>query len=565
MAVRLGQTRDGASRLLKTVGGKPHATGQDHEHAHHNQDTPQDRPRLHECAELDLTREPQSSGDERLRTPPKPSRPAPTEDALRQPSSSTRKRKAEPPSSRSGPGPEPGLRKPPRTKPRSAAAQGAALRVPKIGQFEQSRAAKVRLGGDKEDTAASAQHVWGFGMSSQPEQKGPKVTFGRASKTKNIHAAPLPTKKRTNDPTNYGSQSNKKTLALEPEGSEPDLSTMGDDELHHLGISAGMEHAKPEEPGDPELRTVAPGKKRRKAPRTDADAADSSAMNKAELDRLLRPTRPDHLDLTSDTPDSCLPDSSAPQQEMDHIDSYMRELPAPAEEGTECAICNEPVTQQDYWHFWKGRKKTVKNQAAFCHGHKKATAQREYDAERLPLIQWDELPKRIKKHRMSLHGILTGDVASTYRARYEPLALTGKAAAVPSKRADLSPSKQAQLASYALDDNAVYPGYYGPRGRRLITESVMALLSKPIQRCSDPVVQASGPATFVQAVLVPEVAIRLIMEDCRCDWDAAEERRERTFDMGLLLNEEIEDHVDVPETLGDESEGEEEEENDHHH
>ncbi|KAJ4338856.1 hypothetical protein N0V95_007954 [Ascochyta clinopodiicola] len=556
MAIRVGQTRDGP-RLLKTVGGKPHATNQDHDEAQHKQDTPQEGLRPTDWDELDLNRDlnrdPQSSGDERLRTPPKPSKSTTDSNALRQPSTSTRKRKAEPRLPK--PEAEPGLRNPPQTKPRSAAAPSAALRVPKTGQFEQGRAAKNVLEGDKENTTSSPQDVWNFGMSSQPEQKKPKVTFGRASKTNNIHTVPLPARKRSNKPTEYGSASNKKALPPESEGSESEVS-MKDDNLQDPGMNAHMEDAKPEEPEDPELRIVAPRKKKR-APHTDGDTANSSAMDKAELDDLLKPTLRDHLGLALDTPDSSLPNSSAPQQEMDHIDSYMRELPAQAEEGTECAICNEPVTQDEYWDFWKGRKKTVKNQAAFCHGHKKATAQREYDDEGLPPIQWDELPQRIKKHRMSLHGILTGDIASTYRARYEPLALTGKAAAVPSKRTDLSPTKQAQLASYALDDSAVYPGYYGPRGRRLITESVMALLRCEIKRCSDPVVQTSGPATFVQAVLVPEVAIRLIMEDYSCDWDAAEELRERTFDMGVLLNEEIEDWVEVAEALGDGSEEEE--------
>ncbi|XPS93757.1 hypothetical protein M3J09_003098 [Ascochyta lentis] len=574
MAVRVGQIREGASRLLKTVGGKPHATGQDHEEAQreeaqhekqqHKADKSQEGLRPHEWDELQLNQDPQSSSDERLPTPPKPSISTTNSNALRQPRTSTRKRKAEHllPLPLPEPEPEPGLRKPARTKPRNAPTRGAALRVPKMGQFEQSRAAKESLEGDKENTTAkstppaSSQDIWQFGLSSQPQQKGPKVTFG---KTKNIHVAPVPTKKRASHPAKYSSKTNKKVVPPEDNGSSSDPSMVSEDEPQTLGDTADLKEAKSEKPKDPELRKVEPKKNR--APRTNGDAAESSAMNEAELDDLLKPTLRDHLGLISDTPNSSLPDSSAPQEEMDHIDSYMRELPAQAEEGTECAICNEAVTQDDYWDFWKGRKKTVKNQAAFCHKHKKATAQREYDAEGLQPINWDDLPKRIKNHRMSLHGILTGDLASAYRTRYEPLALTGKAAAVPSKRSDLSPSKQAQLASCALDDNAVYPGYYGPRGRRLITESVMDLLSKEIKRCRDPVVQTSGPATFVQAVLVPEVAIRLIMEDCRCDWDAAEERRERTFHMGVLLNEEIEDRVELAEGQGEESEGE----NDYHH
>jgi hypothetical protein len=67
-------------------------------------------------------------------------------------------------------------------------------------------------------------------------------------------------------------------------------------------------------------------------------------------------------------------------------------------------------------------------------------------------------------------------------------------------------------------------------------------------------VQGSGPATFVQAVLVPETAILLIMEDCRVDREEAEEIREKTYDIGMLLNEEIEDTVEVHEQSDDENE-----------
>jgi hypothetical protein len=437
--------------------------------------------------------------------------------------------------------------------------------VPKHGQFAQNRAAKEGPGleGDKENKntrptpPSSSQDIWGFGISSQTSQKGKAVKFGGAKKkTINIHVNPSTTK--NSRPAKAASKANQKkehSWDVKPDDdSDSDTVSMlsealGDEELEALiDSTADKPDAKPE---DPELRKVEP--KKRPARTTD-NAPESSALDEAELDILLKPTLRDHLGISDQLPDSSLPDSSAPQEEMDDIDSYMRELPVEAEEGTECAICHEPVNQDDYWDFWKGRKKTVKNQAAFCFAHKKKTAQKECDAEGYPTIDWAALPLRIKKHRMDLHRILTNDLPSAYRTRYEPLALTGKAAAVPSKRTDLPTQQQAQLESYALDDNAVCPGYYGPRGRRAITESVMRMLRNEIKRCVDPVVQTSGPATFVQAVLVPEVAVRLIMEDVVCDRDEAEEVRERTWEMGVLLNEEIEDEVEV----GEESDGDNE-------
>ena len=442
--------------------------------------------------------------------------------------------------------------------------------MPKLGQFEQSQAAKAGLDGDKENAVAtstppsssqnaclaSPQDIWGFGtLSSQTSQKGRKVQFGGNKRTPNIHAPPA--NKTFGKPARYGTRSQARDYNSEGDGTESDVSLpsepMDDGELNKLGVLVDKLKDESEIPQDPELRKV-PIKK--KPARVKADT-DSPGLNDAELADMLKPTLREQLGLT-DAPDSSLPVSSAPQQDMDNIDSYVRELPAEAEEGTACPICHEPVEQDDYWDFWNARNKTVKNQAAFCHSHRKATAQKEYLAEGYPTIDWSKLSERIKRHRMALYNILVGETPSTYRTRYEPLALTGKAAAVPSKRTDLSLSKQKTLASYALDDNAVYPGYYGPRGRRLITESVMSLLNTEIKRSTDAVVQTSGPATFVQAVLVPEVAVRLIMADLNCHQDEAEEIRERTFDMGVLLNEEIEDEVLVAD---EEDEGA----NDYHH
>ena len=69
------------------------------------------------------------------------------------------------------------------------------------------------------------------------------------------------------------------------------------------------------------------------------------------------------------------------------------------------------------------------------------------------------------------------------------------------------------------------------------------LFRSEIKQCKDSVVQASGIAAFVQAVMVPEAAVLLIMEDCDVGREEAEGIREETYEMGLLVHEEIEDEV----------------------
>lgn len=528
-----------------TVNGKQHATKEDHEQG----------------LQDDFNVEPASSGDEELRVPanrPKKTQHAEdnTEDMLKKPPN--RKRKAEPPlPSRD---PEPGLKVPGTTK----KTRTAAPRVPLAGQFQQSRAAKEGLKTEKDNSTvadtpptSSEGNKWGFSKLHFESDQGSQTSrrrdndskAGGSQATSNIHA---PAKKRSKRPIKYGAKSRKQESPPEDEKEDLDNISMASEprdekQSTDLGALAQTTASLVE---DPELRKVP--KKKKRAGQTNGHAPESATMNEPELDEVPKLTLREQLGLTDSTYSS-LPASSAPQEDMDNIESYVRELPAEADEDTACPICHQPVDQEYYWSFWKGLDRTVKNQATFCHTHRKASAQAEYAAEGYPAIDWNRLSERIKKHRMALYSILAGEAASTHRARYEPLALTGKAAAVPSKRSDLSPSKQRDLAALALDDNAVYPGYYGPRGRRAITECVMALLHTEIKRSVDPVVQTSGPATFVQAVLVPEVAVRLIREDMECDSDEAEDIRERTFEMGGLLNEEIEDEV----VLGEEEDDDE--------
>lgn len=566
---RAGLTRGGGTPLLRIVGGRPHARKEDHEDAVQQEDK-------RRAPQEDFNASPTSSDDETLRLPTSKASDSPleslkslipsakAEDGLRKPPGNSRKRKASAPLPSSDA--ELGLKKPGAARKTSKTAPI----VPRAGSFKQNQAAKASTGANKENgrgtqtPPVSSGDIWKerFGLfSSQSSQTTPKKTYGSGNKAKNIHVAPSSAKKQGKKPTLYAARARKDVVETEQDESESDCSMMEDDEIERMDAELAAIEAEQRRMEELGLRNV-PGRKR-KPTESNGNTDEASAMDGAELVTTLgKPTLQEQLGLTG-RQDGSLPPSSAPQEDMDNIDDYVRELPAEAEEGTACPICNEPVDQDYYWTFWKGLDKTVKNQAAFCQTHRKASAQNEYLAEGypsvdgVPTIDWAMLPSRIKAHRMVLYSILTDETPSHYRARYAPLALTGKAAAVPSKRTDLSPSKNAQLASYALDPNCINPGYYGPRGRRLITEAVMSLLNAEIKRSADPVVQTSGPATFVQAVLVPEVAVRLIMEDLRVDEEAAEEVREKTYEMGTLLHEEVEDRVEL-------AVGEEEELNEYH-
>ncbi|KAF1839958.1 uncharacterized protein K460DRAFT_349497 [Cucurbitaria berberidis CBS 394.84] len=535
-----GLTRKGAPPLLRMVGGKRHASDKDHEEPAYKgrPDTNEKAKKRKEEEEEEeekeeqlINAEPLSTDDELQQPPPRPS-----PSSRRKIAVPIKKVDAE-------------LKQPQRKSSRKA----PPIRAPAKGSYQSGKADKATKGveDDKENATSTQSSVeasedqgWGFAEEFRlPSPKKQKTQYGAnargASSRANIHAPPAKkfgTGPSKNVPRAKGKTSYTRKNRTQPQEEDDvsDVSMMSNDELDRI-LKTG--------PQDKDGKsTLAP-------------------LDDEELKNILdEPSKPTRIlyqlgDWVQDqAPPSSQLESSAPQEALDNIKEYIEQLPQDEAEGTRCSLCKELVELEDYWEFWKGRDKTVKNHTAYCTRHRRKSAQEEYRGEGYPEIEWDALPQRIKAHRQDLYKVLNNKRPSRYRERYEPLALTGKAAAVPSRRKDLPQEVQDELDSYALDDKATYPGYYGPHGRRIITENVMKVLKNEIKTCRDSVVQASGPAAFVQAVLVPEVAILLIMEDCTVDREEAEEIREKTYDMGLLLNEEIEDSLEVQDDSEDDNE-----------
>jgi hypothetical protein len=482
--------------------------------------------------------------------------------------------------------------------------------VPRKGTFQRSQDEKAKRDalGDKENAVssqgsaqASQENPWAFSQAAmddmsfalpqpqpqpQPQPKRQKIGYGTKSKVapvSNIHRRPTSTAATKAGARKYGDKARGVRGNGQATGEDDEKpQTLEDDALRDILHPNGTPSPEPESDPEPELpkpRANASKSKPRvikqelnqyspepdlPKPRAKASKSKPRANDQefkqpllsdkelddqlAEHDRLNpKPTRlqnqlGDWMAAQAQAPKSSQPQSSGQEEALDHLDDYLGQLPEEEEEGTRCPICKASVDKTEYWDYWTGKKNTIRHQNSFCRAHKTRSARHEYRSEGYPDIDWDALPDRILK------------LPSEYRTRYEPIALTGKAAAVPSRRKDLPEHVQEELESYALDDQSTYPGYYGPHGRRIITENVMKILKNEIKNCTDAVVQGSGPATFVQAVLVPEAAIFLIMEDNMVDREGAEEIREKTYDMGMLLNEEIEDHVEVYDRSDEENE-----------
>ncbi|KAF2831282.1 hypothetical protein CC86DRAFT_366681 [Ophiobolus disseminans] len=544
----LGLRRD-SSKLLRTVAGKEHASNEDHVEAAEERGS---SPNLKITqAQRDVLAEPLSSDNE-LRSPPP---------------RTTKSSKPQSPAKSSSRNSTNELRKPPT---RSNKKKGAP-RPPASGSYQRSQADKAKRGlaDDKENDVslqgsvqASQNNPWEFDSaalddmaSSQPKPKRQKMTFGSKSKVApvtNIHRKPNTTTASKPAAVEHGKQAQAAGgSAKSSMDGKKSPKLLNDDEFDEMFGEGGK--------ADPELPMPAARPSRSQKKQSDLELP---MLSEKELDDYLgEPTpKPTRLQnqlgdwLKDQAPGSFQPNSSAPEEGLGNLDEYLGQLPKEEEEGSTCPICKEPVETDGYWEFWKGKAKTVKNQNTFCRAHRVKSAWVEYRSEGYPDIDWSRLPQRIRQHRMTLYKILNNERPSAYREHYKPIALTGKAATVPSRRKDLPEHVQEELESYALDDQSTYPGYYGPHGRRIVTEYVMKMLKNEIKNCTDAVVQGSGPATFIQAVLVPEMAILLIKEDCRVDREEAEDIREKTYEMGMLLNEEIEDQVEVHDQSDDENE-----------
>lgn len=451
---------------------------------------------------------------------------------------------------------------------RASKRKRADVRPPRSGSYQTGQAHKAQKGfeGDKEDATTSQPSGkesgnddigaifddMAFGSSSVKKQK---TTFSTKDRTPNIHATAA--KKRNNG---YGRKSKLSGKINHTPGVEVD-SEKDDESDSDISIKDSYEYAKTGSQAENHVTNVESCLKAvgTKFPR----ATKSSALKDNELNLPVPRSRRSTPSSNSaqllnqlgewKQEQSSPPSSSVPQEELDKMEAYVAELKE-IPEVTQCMLCKMPVNENVYADFWYGKKTTVKNQTAFCTTHKRISANDEYECAGYPKIDWDALPRRIKKHRKELYRVLTNERGSRYRDRYEPIALTGKAGAIRSRRKDRPQDGQDEDMSFVLDDCNTFPGYYGPRGRRSMTETIMKELRNEIKSCTDAVVQTSGPAAFVQAVLVPEVAVLLIMEDCMVDNVEAEQIRENTYDMGLVLHEEIEDEVHVQDESDDENE-----------
>ncbi|EFW99595.1 hypothetical protein CMQ_7963 [Grosmannia clavigera kw1407] len=184
---------------------------------------------------------------------------------------------------------------------------------------------------------------------------------------------------------------------------------------------------------------------------------------------------------------------------------------------------------------------------SFCAAHRQRTAKKTWTLRGYPDIDWDRLEGRIRKHGGHVQGVLEDRVPSHFRRLLQEQRLGGGSIGGDAR----DPSRGSTTS---------VPGYYGQRGLRIMSEAIVQRFSVVLRRqaVQDPLIAARGYLQFVQDVLVPELAVRLIMEDMGVGAEGARQILGESVAMGELMHEDVDvvtDGEDEDEALESGSDG----------
>jgi RTC4-like domain len=207
---------------------------------------------------------------------------------------------------------------------------------------------------------------------------------------------------------------------------------------------------------------------------------------------------------------------------------------------TPCPMCRKPIERSLLSEAEKNpRSLPLQKQRDICHRHKLSEAKTFAAVRGYPTINWADLEHtRISKFETHLRSVLQRERPSYYLDQLD-------------KQVTAAKGKPKELRTYlhrgVLD--IAKPGYYGPKGEKIMVHAVTLALSKDLRAAmkTDRSLRAAGIGPYVAAVLAPELTMRLVMEDR--DLEDQEEAREvlsESTDVGRLLYPD-DDYVDIGE------------------
>ncbi|KAI4834249.1 hypothetical protein E4T44_08948 [Aureobasidium sp. EXF-8845] len=204
-----------------------------------------------------------------------------------------------------------------------------------------------------------------------------------------------------------------------------------------------------------------------------------------------------------------------------------------------CPICAERI-EQELWDKFQDeinyKRMNLRLQERFCQTHKARTADDVWLDRGYPKIDWSTLKSRLAAHRDHINAILDGDYTSPYYKQHAKVVTDIK-----------NRSTTSAVASGRF--TGLRAGYYGSKGERIMADNIIQTFSDKLRSLSrtDPLMASGGASGgvsgFVHAIIVPELALGLIMEDMNCDRDRAEVILADSADIGELFNAEEDETV----------------------
>ncbi|KFY77123.1 hypothetical protein V499_03420 [Pseudogymnoascus sp. VKM F-103] len=174
----------------------------------------------------------------------------------------------------------------------------------------------------------------------------------------------------------------------------------------------------------------------------------------------------------------------------------------------------------------------IQVQSRFCSHHRRHTAA---SSANYPPIAWTELPSRVRAHLPSIRVFL--DNPDSTPSHYRDLLAE-----------DIAAGRNRTLMQSIMSGaggRVRVPGYYGPRGARVIQEEILDVLSGELREAAvrDVVVSARGVGVYVTSVLVLEIGLLLVMDDLGVGKEDARGVIEKSAAWGTLVNEELDEEV----------------------
>ncbi|GLA43208.1 hypothetical protein AnigIFM63309_000936 [Aspergillus niger] len=228
------------------------------------------------------------------------------------------------------------------------------------------------------------------------------------------------------------------------------------------------------------------------------------------------------------------PLSTASSSFMDELSRYGEA--ALLDEPAVCPWCKAPVDPGELLRFRAQPKQRMREQRQFCDSHKQSSAEQEWREKGYPEIDWDTFDERISRHFADLETIMVPESASFYRNSLDTALKTGQA-------------KNFRLSLDGDGLEKISCGYYGTRGAGKMLQAITARYGRKLRRLAadDQIVKMAGPVGYAQAVLVPELAVRLVKEDMGVNEETARQILRETIDLGEKVNFALNDEVPVPE------------------